>query len=280
MEYTTLSNGVSMPMLGYGVYKVDAAECERCVRDAIEVGYRLIDTAQFYANEAEVGRAIKQSGLAREDFFIVTKVWLTSAGQQKAAAAIEASLRNLASDYVDLLLIHQPFNDYYGTWRAMEAAWRDGKARAIGVSNFYPDRLVDLIRFNQIAPMVNQVELHPLYQQPQARQVMQKYKVQPMAWGPFARGRQDMFAQPTLAAIAQRHRHTPAQVILRYLIQQGIAVIPKTTHRGRMAENFQVFDFALSTEDMAAIAAMDTGVSAFYSHYDPQTVEYITGLSS
>ena len=278
MEYIPLSNGVNMPMLGYGVYQVDPATCEKSVLEAIQVGYRAIDTAQAYHNEAGVGSALKQSGLPREDFFITTKVWVSNAGYEKAKASIEESLHKLQTDYIDLLLIHQPFNDYYGTWRAMEEAYRAGKVRAIGVSNFFPDRLVDLCQFVEIRPMVNQVETHALCQQTAAHAIMEKYGVVHQSWGPFAEGRKDFFSNPVLAAVGAKHGKSVAQVALRFLLQSGVVVIPKSVHKERMAENLQVFDFQLDQEDMVAIRALDQGESAFFSHYDPATVEFITGL--
>lgn len=278
MEYRTLSNGVKMPMLGYGVYQVDPASCERSVAEAIQVGYRAIDTAQAYFNEEGVGSAVKKSGLPREDFFLTTKVWVSNGGYEKAKASIEDSLKKLQTDYIDLLLIHQPFNDYYGTWRAMEEAYRAGKVRAIGVSNFFPDRLVDLCQFVEIKPMVNQVETHALYQQRGAHAIMEKYGVVHESWGPFAEGRKDFFTNPVLQAVGAKHGKSVAQVALRFLLQSDVVVIPKSVHKARMAENLQVFDFQLDSEDMAAIQALDQGESAFFSHYDPDTVEFITGL--
>ena len=278
MEYITLANGVQMPMLGYGVYQVPPEDCARCVAQAIDVGYRAIDTAQAYYNEEGVGQAVKASGLPREDFFLTTKVWITNGGERQAAASIDESLKKLQTDYLDLLLIHQPFNDYYGTWRAMEAAYRAGKVRAIGVSNFFPDRLVDLCQFVDIKPMINQVETHALYQQTAAHAVMEKYGVVHQSWGPFAEGRKDFFQNPVLAAVGAKHGKTVAQVALRFLLQSQVVVIPKSVHRERMAENLQVFDFTLDGEDMAAIRALDEQESAFFSHYDPATVEFLTGL--
>ena len=278
LESIPLSNGVKMPRLGYGVYQVDPATCEASVREALEVGYRAIDTAQAYHNEEGVGRAIKGSGLPREDIFLTTKVWVSNAGQEKARASIEESLRKLQTDYMDLLLIHQPFNDYYGTWRAMEEAYKAGKVRAIGVSNFFPDRLVDLCQFVEIRPMVNQVETHALYQQKAAHAIMEKYGVVHESWGPFAEGRKDFFTNPVLAAVGAKHGKSVAQVALRFLLQSDVVVIPKSVHKARMAENLQVFDFSLDAEDMAAIQALDQEESAFFSHYDPATVEFITGL--
>ena len=278
MEYITLANGVKMPLLGYGVYQVDPAECERCVTDAIAVGYRSIDTAQAYHNEEGVGNAVRKSGLPREDFFLTTKVWISNGGYEKAKASIDESLAKLQTDYIDLLLIHQPFNDYYGAWRAMEEAYKAGKLRAIGVSNFYPDRLIDLCQFSEIKPMVNQVETHALFQQAAAHEVMAKYGVVHESWGPFAEGRKDFFTNPTLQAIGAKYGKSVAQTALRFLIQSDVVVIPKSTHKERMAENLAVFDFQLSQEDMVAIRALDDGQSAFFSHYDPATVEFLTSL--
>lgn len=278
MNYVTLNNGVKMPILGYGVYQVDPAECERCVLDAISVGYRSIDTAQAYRNEEGVGSAIEKSGVPRKDLFLTTKVWISNGGYEKAKASIAESLRKLKTEYIDLLLIHQPFNDYYGTYRAMTEAYKAGTVRAIGVSNFYPDRLIDFCRFQEIVPAVNQVETHPFQQQKAAHEIMKKYGVQHESWGPFAEGRKDMFVNPVLKSIGDAHGKSAAQVILRFLIQNGVVVIPKSTRKERMIENLDVFDFSLSAEQMGAIAALDEGESAFFSHYDPKTVEMITGL--
>ena len=278
METITLRNGVKMPILGYGVYQVDPKECERCVLDAIHSGYRLIDTAQAYNNEEGVGEAIIKSGVAREDLFIVTKVWISNAGYEKAKASIEESLRKLRTDYIDLLLIHQPFGDYYGTYRAMEEAYKDGKVRAIGVSNFYPDRLIDIASFVEIPPMVNQVETHVFNQQTEAQKIMEKYGCQIMSWGPFAEGRNDFFTNPVLKNIGEKYGKSVAQVALRYLIQRGVIVIPKSTHKERMEQNINVFDFALNADDMKAIAALDMEQSQFFSHYDPSTVEFLVSL--
>lgn len=280
MEYVTLNNGVKMPILGYGVYQIaDQEECKRCVLDAISVGYRSIDTAQAYGNEEAVGRAVKQCGVPRDELFITTKVWISNAGYEKAKASIEESLKKLQLDYLDLLLIHQPFNDYYGTYRAMEELYKAGKIRAIGVSNFYPDRLIDLIQFNEIVPAINQVETHPFNQQVKAQEIMKKYGVQIESWGPFAEGRNDMFTNETLKTVGEKYKKSNAQVALRYLIQKDVVVIPKSIHKERMIQNFDVFDFELSKEDMTMIAKLDKEESAFFSHYDPQTVEYLTGLS-
>lgn len=267
-----------MPILGYGVYQVDVAETERCVLDAISVGYRSIDTAQTYENEEGVGNAIVKCGVPRGELFLTTKVWISNAGYEKAKASIDESLRKLKTDYVDLLLVHQPFNDYYGSYRALEEAYRTGKARAIGVSNFYPDRLIDLCQFVEVQPAVNQVETHVFHQQIKAHEVMDKYGVQHESWGPFAEGRKDFFGNPVLNEIGKKYGKSAAQIALRYLIQMGVVVIPKSTHKERMIQNMDVFDFSLISEDMAAIRALDEGQSLFFSHYDPETVEYITGL--
>ena len=278
MEFVTLNNGIKMPMLGYGVYQVTNDECERCVLDAISVGYRAIDTAQAYGNEEAVGRAVKNSGVPRDQIFLTTKVWVSNGGYENAKKSIEESLRKLSTDYIDLLLIHQPFNDYYGTWRAMEEAYKIGYLRAIGVSNFYPDRLVDLCRFVEVTPAVNQVETHVFQQQKKAHEYMEKYEVQHESWGPFAEGRKDFFTNPTLTEIGAKYGKSAAQTALRFLIQSNVVVIPKSTHKERMEQNFDVFDFTLSAEDMAKIQALDEGESLFFSHYDPATVEMITGL--
>lgn len=278
MLYATLSNGVKVPMLGYGVYQVDPAECARYVKDAIDAGYRSIDTAQAYYNEEGVGQAVKASGVPREELFITTKVWISNGGYKKAKASIDESLNKLQMDYIDLLLIHQPFNDYYGTWRAMEEAYKAGKLRAIGVSNFFPDRLVDLCKFVEIRPMVNQVETHAFFQQAAAHEIMKKYGVVHESWGPFAEGKKDFFTHPVLSKIAAKHGKTVAQVALRFLLQSNVVVIPKSTHKERMVENLQVFDFQLDAEDMAAIRALDDGESAFLSHQDPETVEFLSTL--
>jgi len=277
MEYFTLNNGKKMPALGYGVFQIpDQNECERCVLDAIDVGFRLIDTAQGYGNERAVGNAIKKSGVAREELFITTKLWISEYGYEKTKASILGSLERLQLDYLDLLLIHQPFNDYYGTYRAMEELYTEGKLKAIGVSNFYPDRLIDLIKFNKIVPMVNQVETHPYNQQIKAHEIMKKYGVQIQAWAPFAEGKNNLFEDETLKGIGAKYNKTNAQVTLRYLIQRGISVIPKTVNKDRMKQNFDIFDFTLSEEDMSIIATLDKTESLFFSHYDPETVERLT----
>lgn len=273
MEYVTLSNGVKMPQLGYGVYQVSREECERCVSDALRVGYRHLDTAQSYFNEEEVGKAIKKSGIPREEIFITTKVWIEHYGYEECKKSVLESMRKLQVNYIDLVLLHQPFSDYYGAWRALEELYAEGKLRAIGVSNFYPDRLVDICSFSRIKPMVNQVETHPHNQQKVANEWMAKYGVAHEAWAPFGEGRGGLFTDPVLVKIGEKYGKTVAQVILRWHIQRGIVVIPKSTHIERMAENFKVFDFTLSDEDMQAIAALDKEQSSFFSHTDPATVE-------
>ena len=278
MEYVTLNNGVKMPKLGYGVYQTPPEETERCVLEAIETGYRSIDTAQAYGNEAGVGSAIAKSGLPREEFFITTKVWISNAGYEKAKASIEESLKNLQTDYIDLLLIHQPFGDYYGTYRAMEEAYDEKKVRAIGVSNFYPDRYLDLFHFSRIKPAVNQVETHVFQQQKIAKEYMKKNGTQIMSWGPFAEGKNDYFNNPVLKKIGEKHGKTVAQTALRFLLQSDVVLIPKSTHKNRMEENFNIFYFSLDAEEMKEIEALDTGNSLFFSHYDPATVEWFMSL--
>lgn len=279
MEFVTLNNGVKMPVLGYGVYQVSPEECERCVRDALEVGYRSIDTAQAYANEEGVGNAVVKSGVPREELFLTTKVWISNAGYEKAKVSIDESLRKLQSDYIDLLLIHQPFGDYYGTYRAMEEAYKAGKLRAIGVSNFYPDRYIDIAHFAEIKPAVNQVETHVYWQQKTAKAYMKKYGAQIESWGPFAEGKNNLFTDPVLEQIGAAHGKTIAQTALRFLIQSGVVVIPKSSHKNRMAENLNIFDFTLTNDDMKKIEALDTGESLFFSHYDPKIVEGLTSMA-
>ena len=278
MQTVKLSNGIEMPILGYGVYQVTPEECERCVSDALSVGYRMIDTAQAYYNEEGVGRAVKKSDIPREELFLVTKVWISNAGYEKAKASIDESLRKLQTDYIDLLLIHQPFNDYYGTYRAMEEAYKAGKLRAIGVSNFYPDRFIDLAEFCDIKPMVNQVETHVFNQQRRSQEIMKEYGTQIMSWGPFAEGRNDFFTNPVLKAIGEKYGKSVAQTALRFLIQRDVVVIPKSTHKERMEQNLGVFDFSLSAEDMEAIGKLDKGESLFFSHYAPETVKWLTSF--
>lgn len=278
MEYIVLNNGVKMPQMGYGVYQVNPVECERCVTDAINAGYRLIDTAQSYGNEEGVGNAISKCDVPRNELFIVTKIWISNAGYEKAKASINESLRKLKTDYIDLLLIHQPFGDYYGTYRAMEEAYKQNKVRAIGVSNFYPDRLIDLVHFSEIPPMVNQVETHPFNQQVKAKEYMDKYNVQIMSWGPFAEGRNNMFTNETLVGIASKYKRSVAQIILRFLIQCGVVIIPKSVKKERMEENINIFDFVLLDEDMDKIRSLDTKESLFFSHADPAMVEWFVSL--
>lgn len=263
-----------MPMLGYGVYQTPPEDTERCVLDAIQIGYRSIDTAQAYGNEDGVGNAIEKCGLPREELFITTKVWISNAGYEKAKASIKESLRKLKTDYIDLLLIHQPFGDYYGTYRAMEEAYKEGKVRAIGVSNFYPDRYLDIQHFAEIKPAVNQVETHLFQQQKVAKEYMTKYNTQIMSWGPFAEGKNDYFNTPVLKELGQKYHKSAAQVALRFLLQNGVVLIPKSVHKDRMEENFNIFDFSLTEDEMKTLEALDTGASLFFSHYDPQTVEW------
>lgn len=279
MEYKTLSNGVKMPILGFGVYQVsDLAECERVVSDAISVGYRSIDTAQAYMNEEAVGNAIRKSGIAREEFFITTKIWISNYGYEKAKASLDASLEKLQTDYIDLVLLHQPFGDYYGAYRAMEEYYKAGKIKAIGISNFAPDRVADLAIFSDVTPMVNQVETHVFNQQVNARKTMDEYGVQIESWGPFAEGSNHLFTNETLVAIGSKYHKTAAQVALRYLIQRDVIVIPKTVHKNRMEQNFDVFDFVLTDDDMAEILKLDTGKSLFFSHTDPETVKALSSF--
>lgn len=279
MDYKTLSNGVKMPILGFGVYQVpDLDECERVVSDAISVGYRSIDTAQAYMNEEAVGNAIRKSGIAHEEFFITTKIWISNYGYEKAKASLDASLAKLQTDYIDLMLLHQPFGDYYGAYRAMEEYYKAGKIKAIGISNFAPDRVADLAIFADVTPMVNQVETHVFNQQLNARKTMDEYGVQIESWGPFAEGRNDFFTNETLVAIGQKYHKSAAQVALRYLIQRDVIVIPKTVHKNRMEQNFDVFDFILTDDDMAEILKLDMGESQFFSHADPETVKMISSF--
>lgn len=278
MDYVTLNNGVKMPQLGYGVYQVTKEECERCVLDALEVGYRAIDTAQSYFNEAEVGDAIEKSSVDRKDIFLTTKVWIEHYGYEQAKASVLKSMEKLKTDYIDLVLLHQPFADYYGAYRALEDLYEEGKLRAIGVSNFYPDRLVDIASFARIKPMVNQIETHPLNQQIEAHKWLEKYGVIHEAWAPFGEGRGNMFNNTILKAIGEKYNKSVAQVILRWQLQRGIVVIPKSTHKERMAENLNVFDFALTDTDMQTIAALDTKTSSFFSHQDPAMVEWFVQM--
>ena len=275
MEHRILNNGVEMPVLGFGVYQVEETVCEQCVCDAIAAGYRSIDTASAYLNERAVGRAIRRSGVPREELFITTKLWVQDAGYESTKRAFAKSLERLQLDYLDLYLIHQPFGDVYGSWRAMEELYREGAVRAIGVSNFQPDRLVDLILHNEVVPAVNQVETHPFCQQTEAAAVMASEGVQIESWAPFAEGRNNLFGIGTLVSLAAKYRKSVAQVVLRWLIQRGVVVIPKSVRPERMAENIAVFDFHLAPEDMDLIATLDTRRSCFLSHRDPETVKWL-----
>lgn len=278
MEFVTLNNGVKMPILGYGVYQTPPEETKKCVLDALNTGYRSIDTAQAYGNEAGVGDAVSESGIARDEIFITTKIWITNAGYENAKKSIDESLKKLKTDYVDLLLIHQPFGDYYGSYRAMEEAYKQGKARAIGVSNFYPDRYLDIEHFAEVKPAVNQMETHVFQQQKVLREYMAKHNTQLMSWGPFAEGRNDFFTNKVLSDIGAKYGKSVAQTALRFLIQSGIVVIPKSVHHERIQQNCEVFDFELSAEDMQTIANLDTGNSLFFSHHDPATVEWFMSI--
>lgn len=278
MEQVTFYNGVKMPIVGYGVYQVSKEECERCVLDALAVGYRSIDTAQSYFNEEQVGNAIVKSGVPRKDIFLTTKVWIEHYGYEEAKKAVLESMRKLQTEYLDLVLLHQPFSDYYGAYRALEDLYGEGKLRAIGVSNFYPDRLVDIASFSRIKPMVNQVETHPFHQQTEAKKWMDKYGIQMEAWAPFGEGRGGLFENPVLAQLAEKYNKTTAQIILRWHIQRGVVVIPKSTHKARMEENLQVFDFVLEPEDMNRISALDKKQSSFFSHSDPAMVEWFVKM--
>lgn len=276
MQKVTLNNGVEMPILGFGVFQVtDLAECERSVKDAIQSGYRLIDTAASYGNEEAVGKALKNSGVAREELFITTKVWIQSYGYEGTKKSFENSLKLLGLDYLDLYLMHQPFGDVYGCWRAMEELYKEGRIKAIGVSNFHPDRLIDLIVHNEIVPAVNQIETHPFHQQIQAHKFLQENNVQIEAWGPFAEGKNNIFGNELLLSIAEKYNKSIAQVILRWLIQRGVVAIPKSVRKERMIENFNSLDFKLSSEDMEAIKTLDTKTSSFFDHRDPNIVKFL-----
>lgn len=278
MEYVILSNGVKMPLLGYGVYQVTKDECERCVLDALRTGYRSIDTAQSYFNEEEVGNAIAKSGIPREEIFLTTKVWIEHYGYEETRASVVESMRKLKVDYLDLCLLHQPFSDVYGAYRALEDLYDEGKLRAIGISNFYADRMIDIAQFSRIRPMVNQIEIHPHHQQVESIKWHDKYDVQVEAWAPFGEGRGDMFELPELKAIGEKYGKTAAQCILRWHIQRGVVVIPKSTHIERMEENFNIFDFELTSEDMEMISALDKKQSSFFSHTDPAMVEWFAKM--
>ena len=279
MQMVCLNNGVQMPLEGFGVFQVpNAAECEQVVSDALKVGYRLIDTAAAYMNEEAVGNAIRTSGIPRKDLFITTKLWIQDADYESAKKAFETSLNKLGLEYLDLYLIHQPFHDYYGAWRAMEELYKEGRIRAIGVSNFYPDRLVDLCMNAEIIPAVNQVECHPFFQQKDALKVMKEYGVQPEAWGPFAEGKNNFFQNPTLSEIATKYGKSVAQVALRWNVQRGVLVIPKSVHQERIQENFNIWDFELSKKDMETISGMDIGHSEIINHFTADTAKWLNDL--
>ncbi|WP_280171455.1 aldo/keto reductase [Agrobacterium pusense] len=272
----TLNNGIEMPILGFGVFQVpDHAECERSVSDAIDVGYRLLDTATSYGNEEAVGTAIRNHGIDRSELFVTTKLWIEDVTYEGAKAAFERSLNKLQLDYLDLWLIHQPYGDVYGAWRAMEELYKAGRIRAIGVSNFYPDRLLDFVLHNEVTPAVNQIEIHPFHQQGDAQELLEEYNVQPEAWGPFAEGKNGLFTNELLQSIGRKHGKSVAQVVLRWLIQRNIVAIPKSVRKERMTENFSVFDFALDQSDVEAIASLDQKASSFFDHRDPAMVKWL-----
>ena len=277
MEYIKLSNGVEMPQMGYGVYQVTPEECERCVSDALSVGYRMIDTAQAYHNEEGVGNAVKKSGIARDEVFIVSKIWISNYGYEKAKASIDESLRKLQTEYIDLMLLHQPFCDRYGAYRALEDAYREGKLRAIGVSNFYPDHLIDLASNVEVKPMVNQVETHVFDQQVETKKYMDELGCQIMSWGPLAEGLNGFFTNELLGEIGKKYGKSIPQVALRWLLQRGVIIIPKSTHKERMTENLNLFDFELTPDDMAQIQTLDTGKSLFFDHHDGEVTKMFMG---
>lgn len=277
MKNVVLNNGVEMPILGFGVFQIDdLAECERSVRDAIDVGYRLIDTAASYGNEESVGNAIKVSGVPRNELFVTTKLWIADTGYDKTKAAFDRSMKRLQLDYLDLYLIHQPYGDVYGSWRAMEGLYREGRIRAIGISNFHPDRVMDFLMHHEIPPAVNQIETHPFHQQVEPQKFLKENNIQIESWGPFAEGKNNIFHNEVLSSIAARHGKTVAQVILRWLTQGDVVVIPKSVRKERMAENFDIFGFDLDTSGMDAIAALDTGQSLFFDHRDPAMVKFLS----
>lgn len=278
MKYKVLSNGVKMPQLGYGVYQVTKEECERCVLDALKAGYRLIDTAQSYFNEEEVGAAMKKSGIPREEIFLTTKVWIEHYGYENAKQSVLESMKKLQTDYLDLVLLHQPFGDAYGAWRALEDLYEEGKIRALGISNFYVDRMVEFVNFNRIKPMITQMEVHIFNQQKQLKEYADKYGVQLEAWAPFGEGRRNTFGNEVIETIGEKYGKTTAQVMLRWHIQRGIVVIPKSTHYERMIENYNVFDFELTDEEMDTIGSLDTATSSFFSHQDPAMVEWFVKM--
>jgi diketogulonate reductase-like aldo/keto reductase len=276
MKNVVLNNGVEMPILGFGVFQItDPRECETCVLDAIDTGYRLIDTAASYMNETAVGNAINKCGVAREELFITTKLWVQDTGYENTKRAFEKSLNKLQLDYLDLYLIHQPYGDVHGSWRAMEELYKDGKVKAIGLSNFQPDHVMDIITFNEVVPAVNQIETHPFNQQIESQKFLIDNKVQIEAWGPFAEGRNNLFQNELLLSIAEKHKKSLAQVVLRWLTQRGVVAIPKSVKKERIRENFDIFDFELSTENMEAIATLDMGTSSFFDHRDPEIVKWL-----
>ena len=277
MNTVKLNNGIEMPQMGYGVYQVSPAECERCVTDALSVGYRMIDTAQAYHNEEGVGNAVRRSGIDRLEIFLVSKVWISNYGYEKAKASIDESLSRLQTDYIDLMLLHQPFCDRYGAYHALEEAYKEGKLRAIGVSNFYPDHFIDLASNTEIVPAVNQVETHVFNQQREPQRIMEEFGTRIMSWGPLAEGRNGFFTNPLLAEIGARHGKSVPQVALRWLIQRGVIIIPKSTHIERMRQNIDIFDFTLSDEEMAVIATLNTGRSLFFDHHDAETARMFMG---
>ncbi len=278
MQTIKLNNGVEMPQMGYGVYQVSPQECERCVLDALSVGYRMIDTAQAYQNEEGVGNAVAKCGISREDIFIVSKIWISNFGYERAKKSIDESLRKLRTNYIDLMLLHQPFGDRYGAYRALEEAYKDGKVRAIGVSNFYPDHFIDLCANVDVVPAVNQIETHVFQQQIESRKYMDELGIAHMSWGPLAEGRNGFFTNETLISIGKKYGKTGPQVALRYLIDRGVIIIPKSTRKERMAENLNIFDFKLSQDDMDAILKLDTGKSVFFDHHDPEIVKWFVGM--
>ena len=277
MQTVKLNNGVEMPQMGYGVYQVSPAECERCVADALRAGYRMIDTAQAYHNEEDVGNAVRRSGINRREIFLVSKVWISNYGYEKAKASIDESLRRLQTDYIDLMLLHQPFCDRYGAYRALEEAYKEGKLRAIGVSNFYPDHFIDLASNMEITPAVNQVETHVFNQQIEPQRILEEFGTRIMSWAPFAEGRNNFFMNLLLSDIGNKYGKSVAQVALRWLLQRGIIIIPKSTHIERIKQNIDIFDFSLSDEDMTAIATLDTAKSLFFDHHDAETARMFMG---
>ncbi|MGW3418866.1 aldo/keto reductase [Streptomyces phaeochromogenes] len=279
MRYVTLNNGVEMPILGFGVYQIPPEQTERAVTDALAAGYRLLDTAAAYGNEEAVGRAIKAAGIPRDELFVTTKLWLQDAGEEKTKRAFDTSLRKLGLDHLDLYLIHQPFNDVHGSWRAMEQLHSEGAVRAIGVANFHPDRLVDLASFNEVTPAVNQIETHPFFQRAADQEVMREYGVQLQSWGGFAEGRGNLFTNPLLSGIAEKHGRSVAQIVLRWLIQRDVVAIPKSVRADRMAENIDIFDFELTDDQLSAVATLDTGSSLFFDHRDPAVVTRFAGFN-